>query len=136
MLRLGKMTDYAFIILDVLSEHTERPLSAQAVAALSKLPEPTVSKILKILARADLIYSIRGAGGGYHLSHPINDISVLDVVEAMEGRVTMVECVDSPHTCTVISTCPVQGRWNGINAVLRNTLSDWSLNDLKQGRAA
>ena len=135
MLRLGKMTDYAFIILDVLAENTERPLSAQAVAALSKLPEPSVSKILKILARADLIYSIRGAGGGYHLNRAVKDISVLDVVEAMEGRVAMVECVDSPHTCTVVTTCPVQGRWNGINAMLRDTLSDWSLHDLKQGRA-
>lgn len=135
MLKLGKMTDYAFIILDVLGDNTERPLSAQAVAAFAKLPEPTVSKILKMLTRGKLVYSIRGAGGGYHLNKPANEITVLDVVEAMEGRVSMVECIDSPHTCSIGEKCPVQGRWNGINAVLRNTLSDWSLHDLKEGRA-
>ena len=90
----------------------------------------------KILTKGNLIYSVRGAGGGYHLSKLVNEISVLDVLEAMEGRISMVECIDSPHTCVVIENCPIQGRWNGINAVLRGALSEWSLDDLKQGRAA
>lgn len=130
MLRIGKLTDYAFVVLQRLAQTPDQALSAHAIASLTSLPEPTVSKVLKIMTRAGLITSIRGAGGGYQLQKPARDISILQIVEAMEGRVMMVECVDTDHSCTIGQSCPLQGRWDPINAVLRDTLSAWSLTDL------
>lgn len=130
MLRIGKLTDYAFVVLQRLAQTPDQALSAHAIASLTGLPEPTVSKVLKILTRAELIVSIRGAGGGYQLQKPPTAISVLQIIEAMEGRVMMVECVETDHNCTIGTGCPLQGRWDPINKVLRDTLSDWSLSDL------
>ena len=133
MLRIGKLTDYAFLILETLGGDVHRPLSAQAIAAITHLPEPTVSKVLKILTRGKLVTSMRGAGGGYRIAKRLKDLTVLDVVEVMEGRVTMVECVEAKHTCTIGTLCPAQGRWSHINNAVRDTLSGWSLSDLGQG---
>jgi FeS assembly SUF system regulator len=130
MLRIGKLTDYAFVVLQRLAQTPDQALSAHAIASLTALPEPTVSKVLKIMTRAGLITSIRGAGGGYHLQKPAEDISILHIIEVMEGRVMMVECVETDHNCTIGQNCPLQGRWDPINAVLRDTLSTWSLTDL------
>ena len=135
MLRIGKMTDYAFVILDVLAERPLEPMSAQAIAGLTKLSEPTVSKIMKMLAKGGLVTSMRGAGGGYTIAKTGDQLSLLEVVEVMEGRLKLVECIDQSHDCAVRDRCNVQGNWNGVNAILRNALAGWSLNDLKQGRA-
>ena len=134
MLRIGKMTDYAFMILDALSERPDKSLSAQYIANLTKLPEPTVSKIMKTLSRGGVVSSPRGAAGGYKLIKPAPQLSLLEVVEVMEGKVRLVECVDPAHDCQVREKCNVKGQWSGVNELLRNTLAGWSLNDLKEGR--
>ena len=135
MLRIGKLTDYAFVILQHLTQTPDQALSAHAIASLTGIPEPTVSKVLKILTRNGLIVSIRGAGGGYQLQKDAENISVLQIIEAMEGRVMMVECNDTDHTCTISNSCPLQGRWDPVNRVLRDTLQNWSLQDLKADSA-
>lgn len=135
MLRIGKMTDYAFIILNALAERPCKPMSAQAISNLTKLPDPTVSKIMKILSKGGLVSSTRGASGGYKIIKSGDQLSLLEVVEAMEGKVTLVECVDQTHNCSIRDNCNVHGSWNGVNQILRNTLAGCSLEDLKQGRA-
>ena len=134
MLRIGKMTDYAFLILDVLGGHTNGPVSAQFIANQTNLPEASVSKILKTLAKADILSSSRGINGGYRLIKPVSDLSLLEVIEAMEGRMGLVECIDTDHNCAVKTRCRMKGHWQGINSILRDTLNQWSVNDLKEGR--
>ena len=134
MLRIAKMTDYAFVVLQKLCERDEESLSAQKLSQITGLGEPTVSKVLKMLSKAELVKSVRGAGGGYSAIKTTQDITVLDVIEAVEGDVSFVACVDETHDCIISQNCPLQGRWDPINDAIRKTLQDWTLADLSQNQ--
>tara|TARA_B100001971_G_C17901177_1_gene388068 strand:+ start:128 stop:562 length:435 start_codon:yes stop_codon:yes gene_type:complete len=134
MLRIGKMTDYAFVVLQKLCDTPEESASATTVAERTGLPEPTASKVLKMLSKAGLVDSIRGAGGGYKPRKTACQLSVLEVIEAIEGRVFFVDCVDDSHECTVGTNCILQGRWDPINQAIRKTLSDWTIKDLMENQ--
>jgi len=123
------MTDYACVVLEHLTQ-TREAKSASAIAGATGLPEPTVSKLLKCLSKTHLITSTRGANGGYKADKLASDISVLEIIEALEGRINFTECVDDTHECTIGIGCPLQGRWDPINHAIRNTLQDWTLADL------
>ena len=134
MLRIGKMTDYAFVVLQKLCDTPMECASATSVAERTGLPEPTASKVLKMLAKAGLVESIRGAGGGYKPSKSSCRLSVLEVIEAIEGRVFFVDCVDDAHECTVGASCMLQGRWDPINQAIRETLAAWTIEDLAKNQ--
>ncbi len=74
MLKIGKMTDYAMLVLSTMAKNPDSVLSAASLADMLNLSVPTVSKILKILGEAGLVSSVRGAEGGYHLGRPAKDI--------------------------------------------------------------
>ena len=101
MLRLSKLTDYAIVLLSYLTR-SSRPKNARELAELSGLPHPTVSKVLKMLARAELLISVRGQRGGYQLAAEPNTISVTRMISAIEGPLALTECsADAPgHTVT------------------------------------
>ena len=134
MLRIAKMTDYAFVVLQKLCERDEESLSAQKLSQITGLGEPTVSKVLKMLSKAELVKSVRGAGGGYGVGKEAHEITVLNVIEAIEGHVSFVACVDDSHDCTIGQNCPLQGRWDPINDAIRQVLQDWTLADLSQNQ--
>jgi len=132
MLKLSKLTDYAVVILAAMAGGgRERPFSASGVAAATFLPEPTVSKILKLLAKAGIITSIRGAKGGYTLNEAPENIPVGRVIAALEGPVRLASCVkDSGESCGIESICMLHGRWNPVNAAIETALSNVSLADM------
>ncbi|HEX7914523.1 Rrf2 family transcriptional regulator, partial [Rudaea sp.] len=68
MLRVSKLTDYATVVMTVLAESPDEVFSAQALAERVHLELPTVSKLLKQLAQAELVESFRGVNGGYRLA--------------------------------------------------------------------
>ncbi len=85
MLRVTKLTDYATVVLTVLAARPGEVLSATELAEFTGLEPPTVSKVLKPLAQAGLVEGLRGVRGGYRLTRPAIEISLFEVVEAMEG---------------------------------------------------
>ena len=81
-------------------------MSARSLAEIANIPLPTVSKLLKVLAQADLVTSTRGIAGGYRLSTTPVDISVADILEAVEGPVALTDCVTGQEgDCSVQSLC-------------------------------
>lgn len=124
MIRLTKEADYGIMLL---ARMAERPLgqihTARQAAAWSGLPLPMVSKILRTLARGDLLASHRGVTGGYSLHRPVAEISVADVVRAMEGPISMVQCGSTPGVCEHESVCPTRLNWARINEVVENALA-------------
>ena len=104
--------------------------SAAEVAASTGLGLPTVSKLLKSLAKADLVVSTRGAQGGYKLSRNPDLISAADVIDALEGPVSITECSASDSHCDFESVCSVGNAWQRVNVAIRRALEDISLNDL------
>ena len=85
MLRVTKLTDYATVVLTALAARPGDVLSAPELAELAGLEAPTVAKVLKPLAQAGLVDGFRGANGGYRLARDAAEISLVEIVEAMEG---------------------------------------------------
>lgn len=130
MLRISKLTDYGTVLLAHLAESGGRVRSAHDVAAATGIAPPTVSKLLKLLARAELVTSTRGANGGYRLARAAELVSAADIIDALEGPVSITECSASDSRCEHEGMCSVGGAWQRVNTAIRRALDDVSLNDL------
>jgi len=130
MLRISKLTDYGTVVLAHLANEPRMVRSAADVAAATGIALPTVSKLLKLLARAELVSSTRGANGGYQLSRDPLQISAADVIDALEGPVSITECSAADSHCNFEMVCSVGGSWRRINSAIRHALQDVSLLDL------
>ena len=91
MLKISRLTDYGTVVLALLATHQAGVCSAADVAQATGIAPPTVSKLLKLLARAELVASTRGANGGYQLAREPQDISAASVIDALEGPVSITE---------------------------------------------
>ena len=114
-------------MLTVLATQPESVLSAAELAERSGLEAPTVSKVLKPLAQAGLLEGFRGARGGYRLARPASQISLVEIVEAMEGPLAMTECSLDDHECGIAHQCGVRANWRRINDVIAAALGNVSL---------
>lgn len=130
MIRITKQTDYGIVLLTHLASAPDRQVNAPELGTETHLPLPMVSKILKLLVREGLLVSHRGVKGGYTLSRPPEEISMAEVVVALEGPIAITECVDDQGGCSHEALCPVRGRWNRINSALREALSGISLAEM------
>jgi FeS assembly SUF system regulator len=130
MLRLSKMADYGTVVLTALVREPQRSRSAAEIAAAIRVPVPTVSKILKILARSGLVVSLRGARGGYLLARPATEISLADIIGAMDGPIGMTECSVTPGLCIQESGCAVRANWQKINHAVLGVLREMTLDQM------
>ena len=132
VLRLSKLTDYAVVVLTRLDDATDGGvLTAPGLAGATGLAEPTVAKVLKILAHAGLVEGRRGALGGYRLTRKLADMPLIEVITAMDGPIALTACVDNSFgVCESESACPVRGRWDPVNEAIRRALSGISIADL------
>ena len=130
MLRLSKLTDYGTVLLAHLAANAGSVCSAADVATAPGIAVPTVSKLLKSLGRSGLVTSTRGANGGYRLARDPDNISAADVIDALEGPVSITECSASDSQCEHEGVCSVGGAWQRVNVAIRRALEDVSLSDL------
>ncbi|OGT61501.1 MAG: SUF system Fe-S cluster assembly regulator [Gammaproteobacteria bacterium RIFCSPHIGHO2_12_FULL_43_28] len=130
MLRLGKLTDYAMLVMSQMAKTPHTVLSATTLADALHLGVPTVSKVLKMLADSTLVSSVRGAEGGYHLARPGNEITVAEVITAMEGGLAMTECCESVSRCALDPACNMRGNWQKINKRVHAYLSGFTIADM------
>lgn len=136
MLRVSKLTDYATVVMTCLAEEGDGVQSAQGLAERSRLELPTVSKLLKQLARAGLVGSFRGVHGGYRLARPAAEISVAEIVAAIEGPFGMTECSVHKGLCGYESHCGVRSNWRKISLAIETALKSVSLADMAAPRVA
>ena len=132
MLKMSKMADYGTVILTTMVRAPEQVQSAAGIAALIRVPVPTVSKILKILTREGLVLSLRGARGGYMLTRQPSQISISQIIQAMDGPIGMTECSITPGLCTQESDCPVRANWQKVNRIVLQALDQISLEQMIQ----
>jgi FeS assembly SUF system regulator len=131
MLRVTKLTDYATVLLTALADDPDGVCSAAELAERTGLELPTVSKVLKPLAQAGLVASFRGSAGGYRLARPAERISLIEVVEAIEGPLEVTECASDHSHCGIESRCGVRGNWRHINDVVADALRGISLAQMR-----
>ena len=122
MFRLGKLTDYGTVVMTALADEPARVHSAQELAAATRVPPPTVSKLLKRLAKSGLIEALRGVRGGYRLARAPDSITVADMVRALEGPIALTQCADHAGGCSIESSCATSANWQLINTAIREAL--------------
>ena len=130
MLRITKLTDYATVVLCTLAEQPLRVHSAAELAERARLELPTVSKVLKPLAHAGLVTGFRGASGGYKLARPPQSISLIEIVEAIEGKLGLTECSGEHSNCEHEPHCGTRGHWHRVNEVIAGALRGVSLAEM------
>jgi FeS assembly SUF system regulator len=135
VLRISKLTDYGTVVLAELARGGQDCVSAAEIAGTTGLATTTVSKLLKMLARAGLVNSTRGAHGGYRLARSPSEISAADVIDALEGPVSITECSAHGSHCDIEALCRVGGAWQRINVGIRRALDEISLSDLLRANA-
>lgn len=133
MLRITKLTDYATVVLCTLAAAPARVHSAADLAERARLELPTVSKVLKPLAHAGLVTGFRGASGGYKLARPPERIQLIEIVEAIEGKLGLTECSGEHSSCEHEPHCGTRGHWHRVNEVIAQALRGVSLADMLPG---
>ncbi len=131
MIRLSKLTDYAVVMLSYMAAREGEVYTTARLAQRSAVPEPTAAKILKLLARGAILVSQRGSNGGYELARPAAEITVAEIIVALEGPIALAACVEgSSDHCGVEQLCSMRGNWNKVNRAIRDALEDITLADM------
>lgn len=130
MLRMSKLADYATVMMTVMARDPDTIQSAASLAAASGIPAPTVSKVMKILARGGMAVSLRGVSGGYLLPYAAQRITLADIITAVDGPFGMTECSAMPGQCEQEAMCGARANWQRINRVIFEALRQVSLADM------
>jgi len=130
MLRISKLTDYATVIMTHIAHNPAALHAATDIAKETGFTLPTVSKILKLLVKANLLESKRGTKGGYVLQGGIADINIAQIITAIEGPISMTECATDIGSCDQEASCEIKGNWSLINRKIYSALEDVKLVDL------
>ncbi|MFC3052200.1 SUF system Fe-S cluster assembly regulator [Kordiimonas pumila] len=132
MLRLTKLADYGVILMCEMS-HSVTRLNAQDLAGSTGIPLPTVSKILNLLSRSHLLQSHRGLKGGFSLARSADDISVAEIIEAIDGPIALTLCSEGTSCdCGFDEICSLRPRWQVINSAVKGALHDVSLTKIAE----
>jgi FeS assembly SUF system regulator len=135
MIRLSRLTDYGIVLMAHLADAGRGPHTARDLAAETQLPLPAVSKLLKSLAREGLLVSSRGAKGGYQLARPAEQITVPEMIAALEGPIALTDCTLHEGACSQEPRCHVRTPWQRINRAVHEALSRIRLTDLTSADA-
>lgn len=130
MIRLTNLADYAVVLMCEMS-HADSRLSAQDLAGATSIPAPTVAKILNALGKGGLLISHRGLKGGFALSRPADEISVADIIEAIDGPISLTHCAETGTSdCCYDDICQMRPRWRLINDAVKGALGHVKLSSL------
>lgn len=132
MIRVTKLTDYGVGLMAHLSKQpTDELATAPDLSEELALPLPTVRKILKILAKENLLVSLRGSSGGYRLARDPGEISLLEMVAALEGPMALTECATGEACdCERLDVCGLRENWSLVNSLLQRTLENYTLDQM------
>lgn len=143
MFGFTRKTDYALVALATLAQHSAEgdraPMSARRIADEARLPGPLLMQLLQSLHKAGILASTRGVGGGYAFQRPADRVSVLAVIEAIEGPVRVVACCDELaheggpqpcQPCDLMRRCPITGALRTLNHRIADYLDSVSISDL------
>jgi Rrf2 family protein len=133
-MRLTHLADYAVVLMTAAARREPcARLSATDLSQDTGVPLPTAQKLMQQLSAHGLLVGQRGAGGGYALSRPVSEISLADIIEAVEGPFTMTMCADGVnHDCLLDAYCRVKPHMGVVGDAVRGALGAVSLQELAQ----
>jgi Rrf2 family protein len=137
MLRLSKKADYALMAMKHLAtRHDAASCSAREIAEAYEIPLELLAKVLQRLVRSRLLVSVQGTRGGYRLSRAASAIAIADVIQAVDGPLTVTACSDEDHNCDQYSKCNVRDPLWKVRGRIVDALSTVSVADLLDEPAA
>ncbi|PJF38673.1 MAG: SUF system Fe-S cluster assembly regulator [Phototrophicales bacterium] len=138
MIRLSRLSDYAIVLICEMAAARDDTFSARKLHETKHISQSAIMKILKLLASGGLVTSARGARGGYSIASEPSEISILDIVKAIDGPVSVTLCshntTDEP--CAFEAHCTAKSGWGMVNMALQDTLSRFSVADFLAAHAA
>ena len=130
-MRLTHLADYAVVLMTAAARYPEGArLSATELSASTGVPLPTAQKLMGVLATSGLLSSVRGAGGGFALARPAGEISLADIVEAVEGPIAMTVCSEGRTDCALDAHCRVKPHMGIVGNAVRGALGAVRLTEL------
>jgi FeS assembly SUF system regulator len=133
MIRLSRLADYGLVLMGRMAAKPVTVHTAVGLSEETQLPMPTVAKLLVRLTQGGLLLSHRGARGGYQLARPPAEISVGDIVVAVDGPIALTQCLEhGAGPCDVEPICPTRRGWNRLNDAVKRAFSEVSLAELAQ----
>jgi Rrf2 family protein len=131
MMQISRKVDYALrAIIYLSSQEDGRPVSVKHIASHRRIPRKFLEKIIQDLIRSGLVNSHRGAHGGYTLARTPDHVSFRDVIEAIEGPISINQCVTERHDCSVLTSCNMQRIWQEGQRRMLEFFADTKLADL------
>ena len=130
-MRLSNLADYAVVLLSASVRKGDARLNATCLAAETGVPLPTAQKLIGKLSGAGLLVSTRGGNGGFRLARGPHEITLADIVEAVEGPIALTACVEAGrHDCGRDHQCLVKPHWDVVNGAMRGALASVTLASL------
>jgi len=129
--KVPQRVHHALLLMTELAQRTGsgRAVTLQEVAVAAGISQGFLEQVALLLRRSGLIVGRRGAGGGYRLAVELKDLTVADVIAAVEGPVSVVECLGDHATCILAGSCSNRGVWAEINRQIMGTLSRMTLTE-------
>jgi Rrf2 family protein len=136
-LKIPQKVHHALLVVGKLAErHADGdPISLQEIAKETGLSHGFLEEVAGHLRRAQIIESRRGAHGGYLLAHAPADITVSDIVEAIEGPITMVDCLSESIGCVIATGCTNKNVWGRLQQRVQATLRETTVADMMSAYA-
>jgi FeS assembly SUF system regulator len=130
MIILSKLADYGVIVATHLAAAAPEQVNAMHLAAETRLPQTTVAKVLKLLAKAGIVTAVRGAAGGYRLARVPQLVSVAEIIAAIDGSFGMTQCTSTLGPCERLHFCPTRPHWHRINEAVGQALARVTLDEM------
>ena len=132
MLRITRQTDYAVRVVLALSQQAanRRMMTTREIEESMQIPHAFLLRIVAQLAQKDLVETFPGRRGGLRLMRPPEEITLREIVEAIEGPVMISECIPGEDFCPFEDHCPVRRRWARLQTVILKELSSTTFADL------
>ncbi len=120
------------LMVDLALREPGHPVFLKDVARNQDLSEKYMSRLVIPLRGAGLVISARGAHGGYMLARDPKEITLLEIIEVSEGKITLVDCIANPETCNTVETCPTRGIWGRLENHITTYLKGITLADIAE----
>lgn len=130
-MKLTTRTRYGIrAILDLAKNFKNRPVSIKEISERQNISHRYLENIFHDLKNSGILESSKGKGGGFYLAKPLKDITVLGIIEILEGEVAIVECLSEGFFCDLYNVCPTNKMWKKLNDSLRESFAQVNLGDV------
>ncbi|MEG0900688.1 MAG: Rrf2 family transcriptional regulator [Clostridia bacterium] len=129
-MKLSTRGKYGLYAMYYLASHQgEGPQTLQSISTIG-VPKQYLEQLLGSLRRAGLVSTVRGAQGGYQMSRPAAEVSLLQIIDAVEGPIELSECTSDEHSCDRACSCPVRWVWQQVSERINAELDGIKLSDM------